>query len=922
MATVTYDNRSFIVDGRRVWLTSGALHYFRVPAPLWRDRLMKLRRAGLNCVETYVAWNVHEPAEGKWDFSGDRNVVEFINQAGDMGLYVIVRPGPYICAEWDFGGFPAYLRTKGGVQYRTNNAVYTHYYDKYFRQVLPRLADLQVTRGGNIIAIQNENEYFMTTMPDRMEYLNFITQMYRRAGFDIPILTCNWFTEPMVEEAIECNNCWENGVSNLKRLRSMQPDAPLLTTEFWPGWFDWWGAPHHTRDDRESARRALELIGAGSQVNYYMFHGGTNFGFWGGRSNVGDHAFITTSYDYDAPIAEGGGLSRKYYLLRLVNMLSRHLDDLLAAATPVESSVLARGPAALTVAGPRGRLTVVTNNGDDAIVTASLTLHSGRTLEVDLSHFGATAVAEDVPLTETHVLDYSNLMPLGFFAGKALVLHGAPGQAGVVSINGQELALRVPEKDEPLSIVHQGLGLLVMPSRLAERCWLADEHLFVGPDFVGETVEEVVMPPATRKYITIALDGAEPGLALRAASAPAAPKPAPPPTLSPWRCVHLCGEPGPQAEQADSGLSWQRLDRPKDLDALGQHYGYGWYRLTIESPRATRRMLLLPQCEDRATLWLNGEPVGVWGRGPGAQRTPLAVNLHRGPNTLTLLADNLGRFNFGFHIGEPKGLWGDVYDAAALRPGAWKIHPATEKDFPKRIVPRNQMCLLKEMQSQPLSVCETTFTLPKPMAVHLQYNGLAQHVAVSCNDRPAGFFAAHNGGFADVTLSNELKQGVNRLRLLVWGEVSPAKLSAAVHLHRLEENLSAGLKWRFRPWAPPAVSADVTHRNGHHWPAWHECTFKAPPANSPPLFVRLQGASKGQLYLNGHNIGRFWVGEPQELYYLPSCWLLPTNRLLIFDEHGQTPRGSKLEFRPLGPYRTEEPPAKPRPSRSRAKAKR
>ncbi|KKL84597.1 hypothetical protein LCGC14_1963150, partial [marine sediment metagenome] len=185
MPTVRYDDRSFIVDETRIWLSSGSIHYFRVPRELWRDRLLKAKRAGLNCVQTYVAWNVHEVAPGEWDFSGERDLREFILQAGELGLYVILRPGPYICAEWDFGGFPPHLTCKSGIAYRTANAAYMHYFDRYLGQLLPRLVDLQVTRGGNIILIQNENEYLHTTSPDRVNYCQFINQLFRRAGFDI-----------------------------------------------------------------------------------------------------------------------------------------------------------------------------------------------------------------------------------------------------------------------------------------------------------------------------------------------------------------------------------------------------------------------------------------------------------------------------------------------------------------------------------------------------------------------------------------------------------------------------------------------------------------------------------------------------------------------------------------------------------------
>ena len=140
MPEVTYDERSFLIDGRRVWLVSGEVHYFRTPSGLWRDRLLKAKRAGLNCVCTYIAWNFHEPVEGQWQQGPDYDIAEFVGTAQELGLYVILRPGPYICAEWDMGGLPSWLGSKSGMVYRTSNAAFMHYFDKYFRQILPPLA--------------------------------------------------------------------------------------------------------------------------------------------------------------------------------------------------------------------------------------------------------------------------------------------------------------------------------------------------------------------------------------------------------------------------------------------------------------------------------------------------------------------------------------------------------------------------------------------------------------------------------------------------------------------------------------------------------------------------------------------------------------------------------------------------------------
>jgi beta-galactosidase len=887
MAAVTFDRRSFMIDGKRLWLVSGAVHYFRMPAALWQDRLTKAMRGGLNCIETYIPWNYHEPAEGKWYFSGDHDLVEFIQQAGDMGLLVIVRPGPYIGGEWDFGGLPAWLTAKPNIQYRTNNATYIHYFDKYLRQVLPRIVPLQVSRGGNVIAIGNENDYFMTTLPDRQEYLDFITQLYRRSGIEIPILTCNQLTQPLVADAIECINTWDSGVSQARKLRVLQSEAPIVATELRTGRFDVWGREHQPVQPREIARRALELLGAGAQINYYPYHGGTNLGFWAGRTIGSDHHFATTSYDYDAPIAEGGALRRSYYLLRLVNVMAQYMADCLSQAEPVASAVPLEHTATLSRRGAAGRVAVVTNNGDDAIQSVNVSLEDGRVLNLDLRHFGAVAVFSDVPLSERHVLDYSNLMPLCLL-GDVLVLHGVAEQQGVVSIDGEEVAVEVPADDTALHLEHQGLHLIIMNSSAAERCWPLEGRMMVGPAFVGETLDDVVMDAAVKRCYTINPQG-------QIAAAKALPKAARQPrvpTLGTFKRVAIC-------QEVVSAAGFEPMDRPRPLAQVGVDRGYGWYRVKIKSARAATRQIFLPSCEDRATVFVNGKLSGVWGRGADAQRSPLPVALKAGDNDVVFLVDNLGRYSNGFNLGEPKGIWGDVYTAVGVRPGPWKVRAGKPKEFSKRIIPRNQQCLATMLVGEPW-VAETTFTLAKPMPVEVQFTGLVSSLALLFNERQMGFFPAMHCGDGEVLLTSEARKGVNRLRLLVLGELDQRHLGAAVRLYRLEENLTEKARWQFRPWTTTgAAEAAVVVPRGA--PAWFRAAFTA-HGDEEGLFVKLAGADKGQLFLNGHNLGRFWSIGPQHYYYLPPCWLEERNELLIFSETGAAPTGSKLELRPHGAF--------------------
>lgn len=892
MARMTYDGRSLMIDGQRIWLTSGSVHYFRIPSPLWHDSLLKARRGGLNCISTYVPWALHEPVEGQWDFSGDRDVVEFIRLANELGLYVILRPGPYICSEFDFGGLPAWLAAKPNIQVRTSNAACLHYYEKYLRQVLPRLVDFQASRGGPIVAVQNENEYQVTTMPDREQYLGHLARLIRGLGFDVPMLTCNALSEPLLQDAIECVCGWDRNLVQLRKLRQLQPASPSVVSEYWCGDFDCWGGPHHARDPREVARRALEMLGAGAQVNYYVFHGGTNFGFGAGRHPREAACYVTTSYDYDAPIAEGGGLTPKYYRLRPVNLLGTQFSSLLAAAQPVESAYLPGGLATLASAGPRGRLTVVTNGGDDSRGTASLVLHDGTELEVDLSHIGAAAILTEADLTDRHTLSYSNLMPLGLFGARILVLHGRAGQEGVIAINERVVRVRVPDRTPMLTEV-DGLPVVVMSTPLAERTWWADGRLLIGPDYVGEDESELT-PSAEGESWTIA---GETKLTLRKLPARGAGRSAAKlkaPKLAAWRRIAGCPEPDPQAD-----LPWQRLARPQDLTKLGVPQGYGWYRAVVRAPRATHKRLYLPQCADRATVWVNGKRVGVWGLGEGAVREPMPIALERGENTLTFLADNLGRLCAGAALGEPKGIWGGLYSATPIRLKAWQSRRAEQSAATDRMVPRAFLGLLPLLHERPVQTLRNTFTLAQPVPVHVQYAALAGYtVAVQCNGRPVSFTPEDDAATREAWLVGELQKGGNELTILVWGEIDAARLKD-VALHRMDEEISEGAAWAFRPWQPPVDAAEPGPREG---PAWFATTFACPPGDSPPLFLRLAGGRKGQIYVNGINAGRYWSAGPQSAYYLPSPWLKDVNQLLIFDEAGQAPTGSKLEFLPQGPY--------------------
>jgi beta-galactosidase len=318
MSDIKIENGAIVIDGKPEQIISGAIHYFRVLPELWEDRLKKAKMCGLNAIETYMCWNLHEPREGEFDFSGMLDFEEYIRIAHRLGLYVIVRPGPYICAEWENGGFPAWLMVKNGIKFRCMNQPYLEASDRFFNEILPRVKKLQYTEGGPVIAMQIENEY--GSYGNDKQYLNHVKQLFIDNGIDVPLFTSdgasdNCILGGTVPDVMMTLNFGSNPAAAFAKGREYRPEGPDFCMEYWNGWFDHWKEAHHTRSTEDAAKTLEEMLSTGASVNFYMFHGGTNFNFWNG-SNYMENRFLAptiTSYDYDAALSECGDPSPKFF---------------------------------------------------------------------------------------------------------------------------------------------------------------------------------------------------------------------------------------------------------------------------------------------------------------------------------------------------------------------------------------------------------------------------------------------------------------------------------------------------------------------------------------------------------------------------------------------------------------------------------
>jgi len=326
MGTFEVQGDQFVWNGQPIRLISGAIHYFRVVPEYWRDRLLKLKACGFNTVETYVAWNVHEPREGEFCFEGLADIEQFIAIAAEVGLLVIVRPSPYICAEWEFGGLPAWLLADSDMRLRCYHRPFLDKVDRYYDALLPRLQPLLCTNGGPIIAVQIENEY--GSYGNDKAYLNYLKTSLQARGIDVLLFTSDGPEDSMlqggmIDGVLETVNFGSRPVEAFAKLKEYQPDQPLMCMEFWNGWFDHWGEQHHTREAADVAQVLDKMLAAGASVNFYMFHGGTNFGYYNGANNP-PYAPTITSYDYDVLLSESGEPTAKYAAVREV--ISRYVD--------------------------------------------------------------------------------------------------------------------------------------------------------------------------------------------------------------------------------------------------------------------------------------------------------------------------------------------------------------------------------------------------------------------------------------------------------------------------------------------------------------------------------------------------------------------------------------------------------------------
>ncbi|MEM4229866.1 MAG: beta-galactosidase [Thermoproteota archaeon] len=483
MSIVDFDQNSLRINGKPVFIYSGEIHYFRVPRGLWEDRIIKMKRAFLNSATIYFAWNWHEREEGCFDFSGWRDVDEFLRICEKHGLFTIARPGPYICSEWDFGGLPVWLIGRGIVPRSLDEGFMKHAL-RYYDHIIPEIRRHLATRGGSVILFQIENEYFWGNVP----YLLSLYEAARERGVDVPIVhnVDRFLRGTQVIDSIDIYpDPWalDWPLNEAASLAAEQPGKPRMIMEFEGGWFASFGGRLPTdRGDipaewTDMLLKTMVFEGF-SLVSFYMFHGGTNFGYWTGKN-------IASTYDYQAAVREWGELGERYWVIRLMGGLLECFNEFFASSAVDRTMVECDTPGIRVSSRTRNREAfILVSNMNNQPVEAELRLKSLGTKRIRLDARRALVLPVNVNLPNGWILEFSTCQVFYSYdlnGRTILILYGEPGEqheATLVHPGGarETVSFKISDEDfmSTVGATPPRLLLVALTRQRAARTWFAE----------------------------------------------------------------------------------------------------------------------------------------------------------------------------------------------------------------------------------------------------------------------------------------------------------------------------------------------------------------------------------------------------------------------------------------------------------------
>ena len=925
---ISFDSKSFMADGERRLILSGEVHYFRMPKAEWKTVLQEAKNCGLNAISTYIPWNFHEIAEGKWNFKDDHDLEGFLKLCKQMGLWVIAKPGPYIRAEWDFGGFPAWLHAKGVRHFRTSDLTYMNAADRYLDKVLAILARQQVNKGGPVFLVQIEDTF--DEAPQDPAYLRHLEHKFKKK-LGVPVyfsLGDSSLGGGHVKGALVAATAFDRPSYHLARVRELAASSrqPLIISQFWTGRYTQWGEARQTRKVKVLENRLNEALGAGaSLINWTMFFGGTNFGDTAGRGVGGDQAFVTTSYDYDAPLSETLVKTPKALALGLWARWAKGISPALLGSEVVKEDhpVI---PAEINV--------VARANGDSKVYflhNAASESVNGKIQVDEPIHFtlapGEQRVfAYNIPLTPnlsvrgcSHSYYYEQLG-----TRTVVVIWGEAGQKAQFFGSG---TLDVTERsNENILLEHERKGFtltaeisnrpqklmakilfesgkreilfLIVTKELAERSSFDAEKgkLVVGSSEVNFDHKSAVLPEGSQTLITVSqndydeqylnVGGFETKTLKVAATA-------------------ILGE-EQILKRLESRKDWKEAKAGLDFAEYGFSSSRAWYKAVFNAREKGKRHLVIPDLEDQFAVFYNGDYLGLYGRLGKALDMELTVK--PGENRLYLLASSFGRYCFGTKLGDKKGLIAPIFDTGEVQnfnDGWHFLEVAGPLDFKIFSSPTFsgrgwEIGTIEKMLERTGYVCaRKKFKVPD-WAKRVRFNLHAGdiNIQVALNGKLVGTHPDKLGsGYHEFELTPDLIKDENTVALFFKGPTAGFQHSELLFLGA---ELKAKMEICEGAWAPDEADAlkDKAWAKGKKskYGFWRT-SFKAPSLKDvSAATVKLSKSGRGSLWINGENLGRHWKVGPQEDFKIPVSWLKPVNELMVFEEESGIPQSAELTF--------------------------
>ena len=919
--TISWKDGYFIINGKPTFISSGEMHYARIPRELWRDRIWRAKQLGFNCVQMYVFWNATEGREGQWDFSDNLDLDAWLTMIQDAGMYAIVRVGPYSCAEWDDGGLPAWLTAKPGMTLRDSGADFDKYAFRHLDQVEKIVARHQINHGGNVIMAQLENEHpWGWGTEDKDPYLHHLVDQARANGLEIPVFLSGEHHggDP------SGNSAYTVGAS------------PWFTTEFWTGWIGKYGNMDGGMLAEKIAGTWKIIAFGGAGYDYYVVHGGTNFGYSGFSHDA--------TYDYSAPIGESGSFNNFYAPAKRAALFTQSFADLLTGSH--------NDPALATADAPDVRVTARTNptggsfimldrfgkknNGGQIAPSASAYTSvaapvAGATSTrvtvggLTLPHQGVFQVEAreprmllvNVPWTANASFESicANVMLKHTFGTTDYwVCYGQPGDSGEITLQRKDGAgTKTTTFNYPTDETVQEIDLdsgdghkasfLIMNKALTEKTWLANGKLYIGPSFVLE--DGSMEFPVEGGKATIYSDAGKSTVAQPATTAPALP------ALADWSWRDAATE-----RTGDIDKTWLQSTGPQQMASYdGFQNRYGWYRTTYHADAAGTLSLHFAGTPETKVIFWNGQPV------PSLQN----LQANAGDNTLSVLVKAEPRTTLYLWTGPigdkvARGFRGPVSNETAGTdlPVTWKTwHANGSPGTAEQVAALSYDDSAWEpapdtVGSGNRSWLRATFTLTADQVDgFLDAPGLkkfkntawlnGQKLGSLSGDVSKILVAGTNAILVEV---NDNRPALHELGIKLWHNSPLSTATWYFHpgLHGLDETPVIGrvTNWdQFLTGEPWQTGDPATPGLPTLWKT--SFTWHPTPGMTQTLGLTTDGLKTGHVWLNGHNLGEC----PQKVpLFVPMPWLKDgANDLVIFDLAGSKP--DKVQFSSYETFATQ-----------------